>query len=676
MPQIINTNISSLNAQRNLDKSQSAQDTALQRLSSGLRINSAKDDAAGIAIANRLDAQVKGLSVASRNAGDGVSLAQIAEGSIESISTSLQRLRELAVQSSNSTNGDSERTALNNEAQQLIEEIERTSSSASFNGVNLLDGSFQGKTFQVGANVGDEVAVSLGSVGTDSLGAAQTSGVSTISSNITARTASLTQGDLVLNGVAVGAADAAADGSSTASTAFSGIAMASAINKVSDQSGVTAVANANSVTGTIVATVAAAAAAITINGVAITMSGSGVAGNLDADLQGIADQVNLFSGQTGVTASLDQKNLEAGVTLTAADGRNIVVAGATAAAYGIGAANTYTGSVTLISDDGGDVVVSSTTGNSLENAGIEVGTYSGKQAIANSDKLTATALVAGDLVINDVSVGRTLDTYDSASTASKSGSAIAKAAAINLVSDATGVTANANATQVTSTAITAATATVLTVNGLAITSAVGSAAGGTAEQVGLTVDAINSKTGQTGVRAEAIDADQYQLIADDGRNIVTSAPTNAGIAAGTNVGSISLSSGGPIEISTKNTANLANSGFETGSFGGAESGVLLKDVDISTADGAKAAIKAVDNALNSVNSERAKLGSIQSRFENVISANAIAIENFSASASRIKDADFAAETAALSRAQVLQQAGISVLAQANARPQQVLSLLQ
>ncbi len=676
MPQIINTNISSLNAQRNLDKSQSAQDTALQRLSSGLRINSAKDDAAGIAIANRLDAQVKGLSVASRNAGDGVSLAQIAEGSIESISTSLQRLRELAVQSSNSTNGDSERTALNNEAQQLIEEIERTSSSASFNGVNLLDGSFQGKTFQVGANVGDEVAVSLGSVGTDSLGAAQTSGVSTISSNITARTASLTQGDLVLNGVAVGAADAAADGSSTASTAFSGIAMASAINKVSDQSGVTAVANANSVTGTIVATVAAAAAAITINGVAITMSGSGVAGNLDADLQGIADQVNLFSGQTGVTASLDQKNLEAGVTLTAADGRNIVVAGATAAAYGIGAANTYTGSVTLISDDGGDVVVSSTTGNSLENAGIEVGTYSGKQAIANSDKLTATALVAGDLVINDVSVGRTLDTYDSASTASKSGSAIAKAAAINLVSDATGVTANANATQVTSTAITAATATVLTVNGLAITSAVGSAAGGTAEQVGLTVDAINSKTGQTGVRAEAIDADQYQLIADDGRNIVTSAPTNAGIAAGTNVGSISLSSGGPIEISTKNTANLANSGFETGSFGGAESGVLLKDVDISTADGAKAAIKAVDNALNSVNSERAKLGSIQSRFENVISANAIAIENFSASASRIKDADFAAETAALSRAQVLQQAGISVLAQANARPQQVLSLRQ
>lgn len=178
MPQIINTNIASLNAQRNLDKSQSAQDTALQRLSSGLRINSAKDDAAGLSIASRLDTQVQGLSVASRNAGDGVSLAQIAEGSIESITTNLQRLRELAVQSANGTNGDSERASLNAEAQQLIEEIDRTASNASFNGVKLLDGSFQNKNFQVGANVGDEVNISLSSVGTETLGATESSGIS------------------------------------------------------------------------------------------------------------------------------------------------------------------------------------------------------------------------------------------------------------------------------------------------------------------------------------------------------------------------------------------------------------------------------------------------------------------------------------------------------------------
>jgi flagellin len=166
------------------------------------------------------------------------------------------------------------------------------------------------------------------------------------------------------------------------------------------------------------------------------------------------------------------------------------------------------------------------------------------------------------------------------------------------------------------------------------------------------------------------------LIADDGRNIVVGGTvTNTGLTADTYIAGVTLTSGGAIELGS-DTGNIERAGLNVGSFGGAESGTLLKDVDISTESGAKAAISAVDNAISTVNAERAKLGSIQTRFENVISANQIAVENFSASKSRIVDADFAAETAALSRSQVLQQAGISVLAQANARPQQVLSLLQ
>ncbi|MFT6482656.1 MAG: flagellin, partial [Candidatus Azotimanducaceae bacterium] len=153
MAQIINTNIASLTAQRNLNSSQSANRTSLERLSSGLRINSAKDDAAGLAISTRFSSQIRGLSVAIRNAGDGISLAQTAEGALDSMTSNLQRLRELALQSSNATNSDVDREALNAESQQLISEITRTGEQTNFNGTNLLDGNFQA-SFQIGANRG------------------------------------------------------------------------------------------------------------------------------------------------------------------------------------------------------------------------------------------------------------------------------------------------------------------------------------------------------------------------------------------------------------------------------------------------------------------------------------------------------------------------------------------
>ena len=152
MPQIINTIIASLNAQRNLNTSQQDSNVALQRLSSGLRINSAKDDAAGLAISERFTSQIKGLNQAIRNANDGISLAQTAEGALEETTNILQRIRELSVQSANSTNSSSDRSALQGEVNQLKQELDRIAGTTQFNGLNLLDGSFTAQSFQVGAN--------------------------------------------------------------------------------------------------------------------------------------------------------------------------------------------------------------------------------------------------------------------------------------------------------------------------------------------------------------------------------------------------------------------------------------------------------------------------------------------------------------------------------------------
>ena len=159
MAQVINTNIMSLNAQRNLSTSGASLATTIQRLSSGLRINSAKDDAAGLAISERFSTQIRGLDVAVRNANDGISLAQVAEGSLTEIGNNLQRIRELAVQSSNASNSASDRAALNAEVKQLTAEIDRVAKQADFNGTKLLDGTFASQLFQVGANAGQAIAI-------------------------------------------------------------------------------------------------------------------------------------------------------------------------------------------------------------------------------------------------------------------------------------------------------------------------------------------------------------------------------------------------------------------------------------------------------------------------------------------------------------------------------------
>jgi flagellin len=238
MAAIINTNVIALNAQRNLNSSQNALATTLQRLSSGLRINSAKDDAAGLAISERMSSQLRGLNQAVRNANDGISMSQTAEGALGEIGNNLQRIRELAVQSRNASNSVSDRTALNNEVQQIKAEIDRVASTTAFNGIKLIDGTFTNQAFQVGANVGETINISsLVNAQSASLGTTTTYATSVVGAAptvFTAPTDNIAAGDLLINGVDVGAVTAGG------TNILQGAAIAAAINAVSGSTNVTA----------------------------------------------------------------------------------------------------------------------------------------------------------------------------------------------------------------------------------------------------------------------------------------------------------------------------------------------------------------------------------------------------------------------------------------------------
>lgn len=264
MPAYINTNIASLNAQRNLTGSQSALQTSLQRLSSGLRINSSKDDAAGMAIVDRMTTQIRGNQQAVRNANDGVSLAQTAEGAMAEIGNNLQRIRELAVQSSNATNTANDRAALQAEVSQLLQEIDRVANQTSFNGVKLLDGSFTGALFQVGADAAQNISItSITDANIAALGSVTqntTAGLTIAASSLTGFATAIAAGGVTITGPTGGPVDIGAIGAAANAAERAG-QLANAINNVSQQTGVSA--NYDAVTGQVSLT---SAGAITIAG--------------------------------------------------------------------------------------------------------------------------------------------------------------------------------------------------------------------------------------------------------------------------------------------------------------------------------------------------------------------------------------------------------------------------
>ena len=631
MALIINTNVASLNAQRNLDNSQASLATALQRLSSGLRINSAKDDAAGLSIAERFTSQIRGNSQATRNANDGISLAQTAEGDLVQIGNNLQRIRELAVQSANATNSASDRAALQSEANQLISEIDRVASNSSFNGVKLLDGSFTAQQFQVGANgtANDRISVnSISSARTTQLGGVGSTTSATTTS--TATTAALSAGDVTLNGQQVGASIAgAAPGQSTAS-AFS---IATAINAVSANSGVTAAANATTVTGAAATTFTAIAAnTFSVNGVNV----GAVAAGTTAAGQGanLAAAINAVSTQAGVIAAANATT--GAVTLTAADGRDIKITESITA-------NTIGASVAAT---GQRAVLLAQTGLATGSVGVVGTTTVASGAISGTvvSGVTTTAAVA-TVTVDGLSL------YTNSIAAGSTGTLVTGAS----LDTAFATFAAANTGYVLTGTFAAGTAQITKADGTAITFAATTSGGA-------------------------------------GGSITAFAAAGAGFVGTTTAGSFNGAAGsnalanhGTVTLNSSNAAGIviggaavANAGLSTGTTAATtvSSVSAISALDISTASGANAALSAIDGALTTVNSSRASLGAVQNRFASTVASLQTTVENLTASRSRIQDADFAHETAALSRAQILQQAGTAILAQANASSNGVLALLR
>ena len=312
MSQVINTNVASLNAQRNLNNSSSSLATSLERLSSGLRINSARDDAAGLAISERFTAQIRGLNQAARNANDGISLSQTAEGAIGEVSNILQRIRELSIQSANSTNTSGDRQALNNEVVQLQAELDRIANTTEFNGQRILDGSFSDASFQVGANANQTIDFAIGSVKSSSIGAiAQGTG------NVTA--AGQAAFTIAIDGGAAVSVNASAGFTgNTFQDQTSAFAKAAAIQDASVAGLDVTATNSQTVTYAAFGGTAGDFYDLDINGVSVITQSVAAAALTVTEVR---DAINAVASQTGVSASVNG----ADITLTASDGSNIVV---------------------------------------------------------------------------------------------------------------------------------------------------------------------------------------------------------------------------------------------------------------------------------------------------------------------------------------------------------------
>ena len=705
---VINTNVKALVAQESMRTSNLSLSTAMERLSTGSKINNAKDDAAGLAITNRMTSQIRGMAKAINNVNDAISLTQTAEGALGNVSDILQRMRELAVQSGTGTNNDNDRASVQLEVSQLKAQIDDIAKKTNHNNIKLLDGSAQNLTIQTGFNSNDTLKLGFASVQTKDIGVGSRASLSS-TGGAWATGATLdafSAGALLINGVSVGASLALDDKSSSANQAASAIAKAAAINKVAEISGVYAKASETVLSGTAMTLAASTQGYVTINGVNTdTFSTSGTSTSLSR--KAAVNAINAKSATTGVIAK-DTESDEGGITLTAADGRNIVVnataGGHTSAGLGLQAVTSQVGSYSLYTLDGRDINISFKDGDNDVEAfsGLRNGTYSSDTALYTSYKRTnpaaATAptsalqglLNANSMIINGVAIGQALSTDDTASidtalSSSRSASAIAIAAAINRKTDLTGVSAKAAPNVIRGEGFTAAASSpTIYLNGVSITA-------NTQTRNGL-IDSINQYSGQTGVTAKAW-GDGIEYNAADGRNITIGSSAGAaalgltGITIGTLDTSalsvtfysqVSLSSANSfkLEAGTNGILNLEKLGFRQGTFGGTDNGLKINQVDVSTASGSSQALVAIDAAINTVSNQQAKSGAFNNRLDSIITNLNEGSKNMQASRSRILDTDYATETTNMAKQQIISQAATAMLAQANQSSQSILSLLK
>ena len=715
MSSVINTNVKALTAQGSLNAVNNKMSLAMQRLSTGMRINSAKDDAAGLAITNKMTADIRGLAVAIRNANDGLSLAQTAEGAMSSINGMLQRMRELAVQSANGTSSTLARKGSQLEIEQLKQEINNIAARTSFNGIKLLDGSASNLVLQTGSEFGQTMNLQLDSVNTSNLGVGSRPSLTSSPQGVDALAAGdlsqLQSGDLIINGVNIESSLASSDQLSYQDKEKSAIAKAAAINSVSDRSRVKAVVNETYMAGTVMdaPNLTPATGDITINGVLI--EDVNVVADPGVSRTNVVLAINAVSAQTGVTAVDSGDNFN-GIVLKAADGRNITVdlTGLTSAQTGL-AEGTKSGSYSLQSIDGGPINISSSSTGDITRAGLAGGTYEANTSVMTSKAREASALAppvfgSGTLKINGVAISgadpasdKSSDTTAGSASGVRSGSAIAIAAAINKSTAETGVSAVVNQNVVIGTEFVGNTdisGEDFYLNGIQIdlSNFDGTVSVYTAQDL---ADAINSYSGQTGV-VVTDNGRGLTFTAADGRNIsmatssltsgsfdalgltsnADSIATGAKNVAVTTYARISLVSDKQFTVTAgaEGSDNFDALGFQQGTFGGESDGFKISDVDISTQEGAAASLDAIDAALDSVNFSQSRLGALQNRLDSAISNLTEVSRNTSESRSRILDADYATETTNLAKAQIVQQAATAMLAQANQSAQSVLSLLK
>lgn len=626
MPVTINTNIPSLNAQRNLGINNSQLGKSLERLSSGIRINRAADDAAGLAIATKFGAQVKGLNQAVRNANDAISLVQTAEGGTGTLTNILQRLRELAVQSSSDNNTASDRQTLTSEANNLVAEFTRVANTSDFNTMSLLDGTFSGKNFQVGANYGQLVTFNIGDARGKSLGSRAQFAADVADGVQTARSANFGAGEFKVNGYDV-AATASADDQ------YSVVDVSSAVlsTEVGSTQGGSFQMHINGtsvdVTGLSAATGASMANLIVsaINAASITnVTARLVDGSAwDVQAKGGTD-LALFASATGTSAGqfasiIGISNL-AGTATTA----SLTTASGASTVWGIGAS--WAGTSAAIYNGQSGAIAKAVAINTIKSSTAVTATAQ-KNVATGSSAVSAGSIASGDVYINGYDIG--------AATVTASDSTGALVSAINNQSASTGVTASKDSSgKLILTATDGRNITVSTTN----TTIYG--------YLGLsTTPLVNT----TAIFRSTVNLDSQSNITLSGTLEDLYGASANGIVKTTNT-----SKSQATDLVTYNVAAMA----------------------IDTQTNAQAAILTIDAALNQVNTLKSQIGAVQNRLEFTVANLQSAAENMTASQSRIMDADFAVESSKFTRNQIMVQAGTAMVAQSNQLSQLALQLLK
>ncbi|MDR5876771.1 flagellin [Caballeronia sp. LZ032] len=593
----INSNINSLVAQQNLNSTQSALSSAITRLSSGKRINSAADDAAGQAIASRMTSQINGLNQGVSNANDGVSMTQTAASGLSQISDNLQRIRQLAVQASSGSLSSSDQASLQKEVTQRIAEVNRIASQTTYNGTNVLDGSAGTVSFQVGANVGQTIGIDL------------SNGVS----------AAQLGGGLPQKGATIGTLSGLSLTSAGAATTGTAKADITSINVLADGKGGFTFTDQNNQALSSAATTALFSGTTTGTGTALSLTAKGALVGASTTQTAAIKAASAANVQTTTTtyAAADTK---LGATI-ALDSNGLLpdLSGA-----GTGAATDITG-INVYADGNGGYKFK-TVAN-----GTESGSY---LSTADASKLFTQTPNAGGVA-----------TLTGTALTTTTGGA-----------DQTDITAVQNDAANVATATTTSPTTKLGSVSISL-KADGTVAGSADTPAYSSVNIYGDGAG--GFTFKGVDANGAET--DISASVTGLFDTTGGTLTGKGALADNANATGAADgIAQANAQNVPPK---------------VSDIDLTKANGANLAIESIDNALDSVNSIQADLGAAQNRFSSIASTQTAQSTNLSSAQSQITDANFAQETANLSKAQVLQQAGISVLAQANSMPQQVLKLL-